>query len=277
MVVGVVAALLALEYVARAERHHLQAFADPRLDLYFGPQSGAAPFDALVRRLTNNRRIHYRLPGLGEAARYDVLFLGGGLLFDYGDQQSMAGLERNVVSQVAGHLRNNLGGSRNVETAALPTLAPHSYQQLLLTERFYIEAFRPRVVVLGLWDTEAQAALHMPARQLDEALPGVNAKGWSTLVDLWRRMLRQPVPPGGPEDLRQTLQDLDELCKVFEAKLVLVLDKSLDPARAAVVRGFVKEKKGSVPLVEGFDIWGMPKGVYPIDKLVGVIEKLGTF
>jgi len=277
VVVGVVVALVGLEYVARAERHHLQAFEDARLDLYFGPQSGAAPFDALARRLTNNRRIHYQLPGLGEAARYDVLFLGGGPLFDYGDQQSMAGLEWNVVSQVAGHLRNNLGGKRYVETAAIPTLAPHSYQQLLLAERFYLEAYRPRVVVLGLWDAEEQPALHMPARQLEDALPKADAPGWLALVDLWWRMLRQPVPAGGPEDLRQTLDDLNQLCKAFEAKLVLVLDKGLDPDRAAVVRDFVKEKKAkndSVPLVEGFEIWGMPKSVYPIEKLVAVVQKL---
>jgi len=43
------------------------------------------------------------------------------------------------------------------------------------------------------------------------------------------------------------------------------------------VRDFVKEKKAkndSVPLVEGFEIWGMPKSVYPIEKLVAVVQKL---
>jgi hypothetical protein len=274
VVVGVLVAVAGLEYVARSEQNHLQVFADSRLDLYFGAQSGSAPFDALARRLTNNRQIHYPLPGLGEPARYDVLFLGGELLFDYGDRRSMAGLERNVVSQVAGYLRNHWAGRRNVATAALPTQAPYSYQQVLLAERFYMEAFRPRVVVLGLSDAEAQPALDMPARRLEEILPEADAVGWSALVDLWLRELREPVPPGGADDLRLTLEHLDELCKAFDAKLVLALDRSLDPDRAAVVRRFVAARKGKVPLVDGFDIWRMPRGEYPIQRLVEVIQKL---
>ncbi len=272
VVAGVGMALLALEYAARAERNHLQAFEDTRLDLYFGQQSGSAPFDALAQRLSNNRGIHYPLPGLGEAARYDVLFLGGGLLFDSGDRHSMAGLDRNVVSQVAGHLRNRLGGKRNVQAAALPTLAPNCYQQYLLAERFYVQAFRPRVLVFGLWDTETQPALYMPARQLEAALPGADAPGWSVLVGLWLRARREPVPPGGLEDLRQTLEDVVQLCAALQSRLVVVLDKSTDPDRAAVAREFVKRKQGGVSLVEGFDISATP-GVYPIQQLVGVTEK----
>jgi hypothetical protein len=272
VVVGVLVALLPLEYAARAERDKLQAFEDQRLDLYFGPRSGNAPFDALARRLANNRHIHYPLAGMGQPARYDVVFLGGGPLFDYGDPESMAGLERNVVGQVAGHLRNELGGSRVVQTAALPTLAPHSYQQLLLLERFYLEDYRPKVVVFGVSDAEQEEALHMPARQLDEALPDADAPGWSALVDLWVRALRPQVPPGAPEDLRRTLEDLGQLCGEFDARLVLVVDKSLDAERAAVVRGFAIEKK--VLLVDGFDIWATPEGVYPIAELVEVIKPL---
>lgn len=271
VVAGLVVALLALEYVARAEWRRLQAFEDPRMDLYFGQQSGSAPFDALGRRVANNRAIHYPLPGMGEAARYDVLFLGGGLMFDFGDRQSMAGLEKNVVSQVAGHLKHNLKSKRNVETAALPTLTPHSYQQLLLAKRFYLKAFRPRVVVLGLWDSEAQPALPMRARDLEKSVADADTRGWSTLVELWRRRGREPVVPGGPDDLRQTLQDLEALCKQYDGRLVLALDKSLDPERVAVVKEFVQKSGGRVPLVEGFDIFG---GVYPIQKLVQVIQKL---
>jgi hypothetical protein len=268
-VVGVVVAWWPLEYVADAERDQLQAFQDPRLDLYFGSQSGGAPFDALARRLPNHSEVHYPL-----SQRYDVLFVGGDRLFNYGDHESMAGMEDNVVSQVAGQVRSNLGGARVVETAALPTVAPHSYQQLRLLERFYLEAYRPKVVVFGVSVDEAEVALHMGAREFDDALPGADAPGWSALVDLWVRALRPRVPPGGPADLRRTLEELEQLCDAFDARLVLVVDKSLDAQRATVVRQFAEEKGKAVPLVEGFDIWATPKSVYNIRGLVEVIQPL---
>ena len=75
-----------------------------------------------------------------------------------------------------------------------------------------------------------------------------------------------------PADLSRTLEELDLLCREFDARLVLVVDKSLDAKRGAVVRQYSRARK--VPLVEGFDIWATPMGVYNIQRLVEVIQPL---
>ena len=258
---GAVCALLLLELAAREEEPRLAPFADKRMDLYFGPESGTAPFDAVGRMLSCKYAKHLLLPG-----RYDVLLMGGRRFFDLPDQGSG---EKNVDIQLPVLLKQRLRlpGNKRVECAATPIDLSHSYQQFLMLSAFYKD-FRPKVVVLGLTEFEGYAYLPEPARDLAVSASEPRARSGSVLMDLFETGNQAKVPSQSPEELAATLGDFLSLCKKIGSRLVLVPDQSLPKDYRAVMDEFAAESK--TPVVKGFDV---DQSVYAIEPLADTVLK----
>ncbi len=258
VLVGSVACFAALESAARTEQDRLAAFADPRMDLYFGPESGQAPFDALARMLRCEYKTHVLLPP-GE--RYDVLMLGGGRMFDHDFPNEG---EKNIDLQLPELLRIRLGQPRDnpVNCAAIPTVLGYSYQQFLMFREFYKD-YRPKVVVFGVTGEEAESVLPVPAREMLNPGP---ARSWSVLLDVHVLDSQTAVPTQSPGDLLATLRELWEFCQSADSKLVLAVDVGLPDAYRGVLTAFAES--GEIPMVDGFDIDG---GVIPVEALTRAV------
>ena len=178
--IGGIGCAACLEAVARVELDRYVEMQDDRLDLFFGPESGTAPCDALARMLRCEFESHTQV-----AERYDVLLLGGKQFFDYHEPGKV---EKNVNARLPSLLRQRLGLGRSgrVRVAAVPTELGHVYQQFLLFKEYYKD-YRPKVVVLGVTAEEAEALLHLPARRV-LAASRVESRGGSALLRGWGRM-----------------------------------------------------------------------------------------
>ena len=257
-VLGTLACLAALEFAARAEQDRLQNSSDPRVDLYFGPESGVAPFDALVRMLRCEYKAHSLLP---DGDRYDVLLLGGGRMFDHDFPNEG---EKNINLQLPELLRQRLGQPRDnpVHCAAVPTVLGHAYQQFLLFREFYKD-YRPRVVVFGVTGEEAERVLPVPAR---ERLDATTTRSWSVLWDIQGLDAREAVPTQSPGDLLATLRDLLELCRAVNSKLVFAVDAGLPEDYRGLLTAFAEAE--DLPLVDGFSI---DQGIIPVDAMTEAV------
>lgn len=209
---GLAAVLLAWEGAARAERLRLGALEDPRLDAYFGAQSGTAPFDALARRLQARTAVH-----TVEASGLRVMCLGGGPLFEGAPDP-----EEWVGPMLAAHVGRAVG--EPVDAAVVPTLYSHVRQQLALFERFYAEPFAPRAVVLALPPWEGEASERPDAVAVLDGDWTPEAPGPSVLLTLWARAAEPRVPGSDPERLTAALDAFAERARAGGWAVVLVDD-----------------------------------------------------
>lgn len=258
---GGLGCIACLEGVAQLERGRQVELEDDRLDLFFGPESGTAPFDALSRMLRCEFESHTQLTG-----RYDVLLLGGKQFFDCHQPGKM---ENNVGARLPAMLKARLGRGRKdrVEVAAVPTELSHVYQQYLLYRHFYKD-YRPRVVVLGITGEEAESMLHLPARQVAAAAVS-RQDGSSALLSRLVRGSRGTAVLQSAKDLGKTLGELAETCRESDSLLVLAIDAGVPAQYVAVVKEFAR--LSGIPLVSGFDI---ENDIYPADKLADAIAGL---
>lgn len=251
---GAVLLPLLLEGAARIERPRLAPLEDARLSLYLGPDSCAAPFNALARRLRSKTRVH---TVDGPPSR--VLFLGGAALFE-----AQPDFASHVGLLTAAALQRKLG--RKVEGIVVTTPLANSLQQLLLFRRFYSD-LAPRVVVFGVSSLESATGEPWRARALHDQLSTGPLPERPLL--LWQ--LLDPLAPGDqpvatPADLTRTLTELDQLCRDRGIALVLVTEPGTDPALVTVMQGFAASH--GVPLVRDIlDDTGAPR----IEELVEVL------
>ncbi len=253
-VVGLLCAPLLIEAAASRERDRLSPLEDPRLDLYFGMDSGTGPADALARRVQSDSRVHTLS---GPDTR--VLFLGGEVIFE-----ARPNLAEQVGLRTAIAVQQRL--SRDVEGVVAPAVFGHSLQQLLWFQTFYLD-YQPQAVVLGLTRFESIDGGHRRAREVLE--DGPEPRSWSTLLDLRRRLADGSAPVSAPEDLGRSLAELDDLCRQRGCHLVLVTEPMLDPEMLAVAERFAAER--SRPLVRDVIT---PAGEPRIGELVEVLVRL---
>ena len=257
LVAGLPLGAALLELAARSEAPRLSVSEDPRLDLYFGPDSGTGILDAVTRRMTARFEIHTL-----EEGRYDVLLLGGRSLFDYeGSDRNDANVTAILPATLRAKLR--LPAGKSVRCAAIPTNVANAFQQYLLLREFYTE-YRPRVVVLGLTDFEAEVPLPLPPRAMEDFAARPRDAGFSVLLDA----MAPATPPSrqSPEDLQATLRDVRALCKDLDARLVLVLDDSLPREFLGAAQSFAANER--VPFVTGFSVY---EGRFPIEVLTETV------
>jgi hypothetical protein len=261
LLVGVIGGAAILEMSARSEGDRFAAFEDDRLDLVFGPQSGAAPFHALSRMLKCQYTAH-----MLTAARYDVLLLGGRQFFDFNEA---GGGGKNIDAGLPVLLQAKLKMSRDKEItcAAIPTELPNSYQQYAIFANYYKD-YRPRVVVFGLSEdeNEAHSILRAAPRELAKTSELPRVRSGFTLLDIYRRSAPPDSKPQTVGDLRATLEDMYSICSSTRSRLVLAIDKSLSKDFQKVALAFSAERK--VPMVTGFAI---NDGHYPIEPLAEVV------
>ena len=262
LILGGAVGFASLEWAARAEVDNLQPFEDERLDLYFGRESGTAPFDAMTRMLRCRFVSHKLLPS---SRRYDVLLLGGRAMFDHREA------EHNVDAQLPAHLKIRLGltHKQHVECAAIPTELSHVYQQFLLLRHYYHE-YRPKVVVMGITGEEMARDLRLPARRLAEVANGGRAVSSSTLIDLLATSREGAEPLQSPQDLIATLGELRDFCRTHDSGLVLAVEATLPPAYWELIQGFAKQH--SITVVQGFDVGD--KQQFPVEDLAAAVADL---
>ncbi|MEE2886052.1 MAG: hypothetical protein VX951_01360 [Planctomycetota bacterium] len=261
LVFGGAGCVVCLESGARLEIDRYVEMQDDRLDLFFGPESGTAPCDALTRMLRCEFQSHTQVP-----ERYDVLLLGGKRFFDHHEPGKM---ERNVGARLPALLRTRLGLGREaqVRVAAVPTELSHVYQQYLLFRTFYKD-YRPKVVVLGVTSEEAESLLHLPARQVMGAALSESAGGLA-LLRRRARANRQMAVLQSPSELATTLGELAQMCRQSDSLLVLAIDAGVPEAYATAVQDFARTS--GIPIVSGFDL---DQGVYPVARLADTLAGL---
>ena len=250
-----------LEGAARLEFPRYEQMADDRLDLFFGPESGTAPYDAVSRMLRCEFQSHTYL-----AEGYDVLLLGGKQFFDNYDPNN---IDSNVGALLSSLLKGRVVGgvSKQARVAAVPTELSHVYQQYLLFRDFY-QDYRPKVVVMGVTAEEAEAVLHLPARQVIAAAQA-ESPGISALFHLRARANRGTAVLQSPKDLVSTLGELAQTCRESNSTLILALDAALPQDYVQAVQVFTAA--AGIPVVLGFDL---AQGTYPVRKLADAIARV---
>jgi hypothetical protein len=263
LLVGVAGAGAVLEMAARSEGDNFAVFEDDRLDLVFGPQSGATPFHAVARMLKCQYTAH-----MLTANRYDVLLLGGKQFFDFND---IGGHGRNVNAAlpVLVKAKLRLPPKKEPTCAAIPSEQPNAYQQFALFADYYKD-YRPRVVVLGLSGDEddAHTILRASPREFAKIAGKPRDSSGSVLLDIYRRSRPPETKPQTVDDLRATLQDLHAVCQSVDSKLVLAIDRSLSKDFQKVALAFATDQK--VPFVTGFAVY---EGHYPVEQLAEVVVR----
>jgi len=254
-VAGALCAPVLLELAARTESSRLRPLEDPRLDLYFGQDSGTAPADALARRVRSDTRIHSI-----EGPETRVMFLGGEVIFE-----ARPDLADQVGLRTAIALQQRL--SREVEGVVVPAVFGHALQQLLWFRTFYLD-YRPQAVVMGLTRFDTAYGVERRAREVLEE-PFAVTPSFSTLVEVQRRHVVGDELVATPADLERALDELDELCRQRGIHLVIATEPGLDPDLLAAAERFVAAR--SRPLVR--DVITM-SGEPRIDELVDVLARL---
>ena len=229
--------LVLLEVAARSERPRL--IEDPRFDAHFGSQSGPAAYDAFAGRVNGSvREVHY---ASGVADR--VMFLGGQVMFLPGGPD-FRNVERHLGFKVTTALEQALG--RKVDGIVMPTVFSNTMQQLAVFRRFYLD-FAPRVLVFGVSRYEHEAVEPQRARvAFQRAMNPSIEPPLSTLWQLWARRLSGDQPASTPADLKETLIEVQALCRQHRITLVLATDSGVDAGLADVVEGFAREHE--IPL-----------------------------
>ena len=253
---AVLVAPVLLEFAARAERPRLAPLDDPRLTLYFGPDSGPAPFHALARRLRSRTRVHT----LGEPSSR-VMFLGGAAIFE-----ASPDLGNQVGLLVEAALRRTVG--RDVASIIVATPLANALQQLLMFRRFYLD-YAPRVVVFGVTAMENATGQRLRAREmLDRAEDSESREGSVVLWALREGLVAGDQPVATAADLEKTLTELELLCRDRGISLVLATEPFTDPALVDVLQSFAD--MFSIPLVRNvIDETGAAR----IDELVSVVAE----
>ncbi len=220
IVLGLIAVLCFFEAATRVEALRLAPLEDGRLHLYFGGESGMASIDALSARITADTKIHTTASEIEDK----VMFVGGSLLFEtsvYSAKQ--LGLLRpneRATARKYSHaiqteelISEKLG--KRIECIVMPTKDANALQQRLLLERFYIDAYAPKVVVLGLLPWELEPAGKRSARTVFDGETGPFSGFGSVLLSMWRGVAAGDVPLATIEELRASL---DALAALGEAK-----------------------------------------------------------
>jgi hypothetical protein len=225
LVLAIVAAPLLLAGAAQCEQRRLQPLDDPRLDLHFGPKSGPAPFEALARRVRSGDGIHTLAD-----PEPRIVFLGGASLFEADPD-----LAAQVGFGTTAAVRRETGKTANGIVLATPS--GNALQQLLLFRRFYLD-FAPRVVVFGVTSAEGAGQRRMRVRVSRDLIErGELRPSPCALYELWRRRAGGDQPVATPEDLEQTLGEVEALCRERGIPLLLVTEQDLaGPMRAVVER-----------------------------------------
>jgi hypothetical protein len=157
---GALAAAAMILFAIHLERPRLTDAVDPRLDRFFGRDSGSAPFDALARRMYARDAVH----GV-EAVGERVVFLGGSALFESHPDRAF------WIAPIASARAAQSSPGRKFDAAVLPWTSTEGsvLQHIECFERFYAAAMAPRAVVLIVppWESEGTP--------LDEFARGVAA------------------------------------------------------------------------------------------------------
>ncbi|MGE0143890.1 MAG: hypothetical protein AB7I19_09155 [Planctomycetota bacterium] len=147
MTVGALGAAAMILYAIHLEQPRLTDAVDPRLDRYFGRDSGSAPFDALARRMYARDAVH----GV-EAVGERLVFLGGSALFESHPDKAF------WIAPIVGARAAQLLPGRKFDAAVLPWTSTEGsvLQQIECFERFYAAPMAPRAVLLIVpsWESE---------------------------------------------------------------------------------------------------------------------------
>jgi hypothetical protein len=244
VVVATVGVFVMLEASARQNRHALRVLEDPRVDAWFGFDSGAATFDALAGRVATRRGIVG--PELQEPRARRVVFLGGGGIFESAPDRAFD-LGAFAVHR-ANERREAVGFEHPLEAFVVPTLYGNAAQQVRMLERFYLEVL-PDLVVLAVPAGDAIPVDEpRPAYETTEASRPPTPQ--SLVLEVLRHLGREPVPALDEASLQRTLDRLDELASRSGGDVLLLDQPGLPSSWRNALRARAE--------VEG---WGYAEGV----------------
>jgi len=221
--VGALLAAGAIERTLRLEAPRLSVAQDPRLDLYFGPDSGAAPAEALAQRV---RPMWGGIHLAGESRRR-VLALGGSPIWEAAPDAA-----HSLAPLLLGQLRATVAGDLDV---VAPVGWPGDALQHVRRFGRFLRGFGCEAVLLALhpWELDPIAGGRVRARFDAAAKAPVDAPA------LWLMRVLGSAPAEGPaataEDLALAMDEAAALCAARGVPLVLVAVPELpDPIRQAM-------------------------------------------
>ncbi|MEZ5963301.1 MAG: hypothetical protein R3F56_05575 [Planctomycetota bacterium] len=237
-----VVAAAASEVFCRIEKASLSGLQDPRLDLYFGVDSRAAPFDALAKLLHGKNEVHTADPALGRAlggsvTALRVVYLGGAPMME-------ANLDRaqHLAVQATAAVAQTLG--KRCLPAVFPTAFPHTLQQTACFVRFYADAYPAAAVVLGVdrWDAQHEGCESARARLRAGAGTPPASFAWRALVGC-----RGDALVATPDELRSTVVEFVRFCKGRALPVLLATHQELPAPHLAAVEAAARAE--DVPVV----------------------------
>lgn len=237
--VAAILALAAVEVFCRCEQHAFVVFQDPRLDLYFGPESRQAPFDALAKMLHGRDEVHTADPRLGgklvagEVDALRLVFLGGEPMMESNPDRA-----QHLAVQATATVGQRLG--RRCLPAVFPTAFPNTRQQTLLFDRFYRDAYPAACVVLGIdrWDAGHEGSVGVRER-LQQVEVGPPAPPLSLALFVLRGS-RDAAVIASPDDLRLTLSEFAHTCAAHGLPLILATHAAVTAPYLAAVENAAK-------------------------------------